>query len=95
MKTKIDNGQITFSFEQAHIAQNDTVSPHLKGLRLQFYWPIIKWENTKRDERYSYSRNTKHLYVAFKTVFRIIKQDDYIGFGITVLGFGAAFDYQF
>lgn len=89
MNFKVENSQITFSFDRAAIGKNDCISGHDKGLRIQLYWPTFKIKNLGKE-----NRNHKELFIRFETVLRLVKEDNYYGFGIQFLGFGFAFDYE-
>lgn len=92
MKTSLNNGQITFHFFNAHIGKNDCISGHETGLRIQLYWPQIKIFHNRQI------RNHRELFISFHTVLRVVTESDgasnYSGFGIQILGFGFAADYQ-
>lgn len=95
MNLKIDNGQLTIDFGNAGIGKDGSGSGHEDGLRFQIYWPEIKWKNYKKSLNHPFCpRNHKEFYVCFATRFRFVKEDNYIGIGGSILGFGAAFDYQ-
>ncbi len=89
MNTRVENGQITFSFDKAVIGKNDCLSGHDKGLRIQLYWPRVSFKNCGEE-----NRNHKEICVCFKSGFRLVKENNYWGFGCEFLGFGFAGDYQ-
>lgn len=92
MNVKLDNGQITFTWNKAHIAQNTKIG-HDNGLEIQLYWPTFKIKNYKENEKFSFQRMHKEFYFGAPTNFRIVYEKGYFGIGGNLLGFGIAMDY--
>lgn len=84
----LSNGQLSISFLRAMIGKNDCASGHDVGLRVQIYWPVIRFRH-RPDQR-----DHRELFIQATTVLRVVTENDYCGVGAQLLGFGAAADYQ-
>lgn len=87
MNFKIDNGQLTISFQNAMVGRDRD------GFRLQLYWPKISIKNYKKGKN-NWQRGHKELYISFPTLIRLVWEEGYWGFGGELLGFGGALDWQ-
>lgn len=90
----VENGQLTLSFAGAWVGKDGPGSGHRDGFRIQFYWPIIKWRNYKRQTEPYPKPAHKELFVSMATRCRIVFADGYYGIGGEILGFGIGIDYQ-